>query len=70
MATLTMVKTVCCEGYKNCGKRCSLCPHRPENQAALEAYRAAARTCSLCSGAALCGAADASANRSSSDRTS
>lgn len=70
MSTLTMVKTVCCEGYKNCGKRCSLCPHRPENQEALEAYRAAVRTCSLCSDAALCGAANVSAERSSSNRTS
>lgn len=70
MATLTMVKTVCCEGFKNCGKRCSLCPHRPENQEALEAYRAATRTCSLCSDVAMCGAASDSANLSSSNRTS
>jgi hypothetical protein len=70
MATLTMVKTVCCESYKNCGKRCSLCPHRPENQEALEAYRAATRRYSLCSDAALCGAASVSAESSSSNRTS
>ncbi len=70
MSTLTMVKTVCCEGYKTYGKRCSLCPHRPENQAALEAYRAAVRTCSLCSEVALCGAANVSADRSAGNRNS
>jgi len=46
-STLVMVKTVCCESFKICGKRCSLCPHRPENREALEAYRAAVRTFSL-----------------------
>jgi len=70
MSTLTMVKTVCCEGFKNCGKRCSLCPHRPENREALEAYRAAVRTRSLCSDVAFCGAASVSADRSARNRNS
>ncbi len=43
MNTLTMVRTECCEGYKTYGKRCSLCPNRPENRQALEAYRVAIR---------------------------
>ncbi len=38
MSTLIMVKTVCCESYKECGKRCSLCPHRPENRANVTRY--------------------------------
>jgi len=36
-----MVRTVCCEGYKTFGKRCELCPHRPENRQAIEEYQAA-----------------------------
>jgi hypothetical protein len=39
MSTLVMVKTVCCESYKECGKRCSLCPHRPENRANVARYQ-------------------------------
>lgn len=58
MSTLTMVRTVCCDGYQTCGKRCSLCPHRPENQAAIEAYKAAVRTFSSRGGGASGTAAD------------
>lgn len=39
MATLTMVRTACCEGYKQYGYRCSMCPNRPENKAAVLAYQ-------------------------------
>ena len=39
-----MVRTVCCESYKECGKRCSLCPHRPENQENLARYKEAVAT--------------------------
>jgi hypothetical protein len=42
MSTLLMVKTVCCEAYKECGKRCSLCPHLPENRANVARYQRAA----------------------------
>ena len=41
MDTLRMVRTTCCEGYKTHGKRCSLCPNRPENRQAVENYRVA-----------------------------
>ena len=41
MATLVMVRTICCESYKTCGKRCDICPHRPENEAALREYQQA-----------------------------
>jgi hypothetical protein len=37
--SLIMVRTVCCEGYKECGRRCAICPNRPENRAAVLAYR-------------------------------
>jgi len=37
--TLTLVRTVCCESYKQCGRRCAICPHRPENREALRSYR-------------------------------
>lgn len=47
MATVTMVRTVCCQGYLTFGKRCSLCPHRAENQQAIEEYKAAVRGGSL-----------------------
>jgi len=40
-STLIMVKTVCCESYKECGKRCSLCPDRPENRANVARYQRA-----------------------------
>ena len=43
MPTLTMMRTVCCEGHKTHGKRCSVCPHRAENREALENYRVAVR---------------------------
>jgi hypothetical protein len=39
LAALIMVRTVCCETYKECGSRCSICPHRKENQEAVEAYK-------------------------------
>lgn len=41
MSTLVMVRTVCCESYKEFGKRCGICPMRPENQAALSQYQQA-----------------------------
>ena len=39
MAKLVMVRSTCCESYKECGTRCSVCPNRPENQAAVEAQK-------------------------------
>jgi hypothetical protein len=36
-----MVRTICCESYKICGRRCSLCPGRVENQAAILRYQQA-----------------------------
>jgi len=39
MATLTMMRTVCCEAHKQCGRRCAICPNRPENQEALLNYK-------------------------------
>ena len=51
MSSITMVRTVCCESYKEFGRRCSLCPHRPENQQALREFQCevanARRACSL-----------------------
>jgi hypothetical protein len=38
-STLTMVRTECCEGYKEFGRRCSICPKRPENREAVLEYR-------------------------------
>lgn len=38
MATLIMVRTQCCETFKCSGVRCANCPHRPENQASVQAY--------------------------------
>jgi len=58
MSTLVMVRTVCCEGYKTFGKRCSLCPHRLENQEALENYKVAVRGLSLRRAVAACDAAE------------
>lgn len=66
MSTLTMVRTVCCEGYQIHGKRCSLCPHRPENQEALENYKVAVRGLSLRRAVAACEAVEFSANRAAS----
>ena len=42
-STITMIRTVCCEGVKTHGKRCSLCPHRQENREAVENYKLAVR---------------------------
>lgn len=39
MAKLVMVRSTCCESYKECGTRCSVCPNRPENQEAVRAQR-------------------------------
>ena len=39
ISTLTMVRTECCEGYKQFGRRCSICPKRPENRQALLTYQ-------------------------------
>ncbi|MBL8232897.1 MAG: hypothetical protein JNL98_30640 [Bryobacterales bacterium] len=38
MATLIMVRTQCCETFKCSGVRCANCPHRPENEASVQAY--------------------------------
>jgi len=38
MPTLIMVRTKCCEGYKQFGQRCSICPNRPENRQAVVDY--------------------------------
>ncbi len=45
MASLVMVRTVCCESYKEFGRRCAICPHRPENQQALREFMNASRAC-------------------------
>lgn len=37
--TLIMVRTVCCEGYKQFGQRCLICPNRPENRQAVRDYK-------------------------------
>lgn len=42
-ATLTMVRTVCCEAHKHFGERCSICPNRPENRAAVLKFQAECR---------------------------
>lgn len=39
MTTLTMMRTECCGTYKQCGKRCSICPNRPENREAVLRYK-------------------------------
>lgn len=38
--TFLMVRTVCCESYKQHGRRCEICPHRPENRQAVLDYKA------------------------------
>lgn len=38
-ATLIMVRTQCCEGYKTFGTRCAICPNRPENREAVQAFK-------------------------------
>jgi hypothetical protein len=38
MATVVMVRTVCCESYR-CGNRCSICPNSPRNREAVQNYR-------------------------------
>ena len=58
MSTLVMMRTVCCEGYKTFGKRCSLCPHRLENQEAVENYKVAVRGLSLRRAVAACDPAE------------
>lgn len=30
------LRTTCCESYRVCGERCSVCPNRLENQALLQ----------------------------------
>jgi len=61
--TLTMVRTECCEGYKHFGRRCSICPHRPENREAVLHYKRESLTglgCKLaCSGECACAEAEA-----------
>jgi len=37
--TLVMVRTVCCEGYKQYGQRCAICPNRPENRQAVRDFK-------------------------------
>jgi hypothetical protein len=37
--TLTMVRTECCRGYQQFGRRCSICPNRPENRQAVLNYK-------------------------------
>lgn len=39
MSTLTMVRTQCCQGYKQFGQRCSICPNRPENREAVAKFK-------------------------------
>jgi hypothetical protein len=39
MSTLTMVRTACCEACKQGRPRCSICPNRPENRAAVLKYK-------------------------------
>ena len=39
METLVMVRSECCQTYKDTGVRCSICPNRPENKASVEKYR-------------------------------
>lgn len=38
MDTLVMVRTVCCQTYKQTGERCSICPNRPENKDSVQEY--------------------------------
>lgn len=35
MGARMLVRTTCCESYKVCGERCSVCPNRLENQSIL-----------------------------------
>jgi len=42
-ATLIMVRTRCCEGYKTFGTRCAICPNRPENRDNVLKYREESR---------------------------
>jgi len=39
MASFTLTRTVCCEGYKQCGRRYEICPNRPENRAAVLQFK-------------------------------
>jgi hypothetical protein len=36
MGSRVILRTTCCESYKVCGERCSVCPNRLENQAILQ----------------------------------
>jgi hypothetical protein len=47
MSTLVMVRTECCESFKTCGARCSICPNRPENREAVRNSQLKAGTISL-----------------------
>lgn len=38
MQTLVMVRTECCQTYKQTGERCAICPNRPENKASVQQY--------------------------------
>ena len=38
MSILVMTRTVCCQAYKQCGRRCGICPNRPENREAVANY--------------------------------
>lgn len=38
MATMVMVRTMCCETFKCSGVRCANCPNRPENREAVRNY--------------------------------
>jgi hypothetical protein len=49
-STLTMVRTQCCQGYKQFGERCSICPNRPENRAAVAEYKRESKTGLGCRG--------------------
>jgi hypothetical protein len=39
MESFIMVRTICCEAYRECGRRCAICPNRPENRDAVLKYR-------------------------------
>lgn len=50
MGTRLMVRSICCESYKVCGERCSVCPNRLENQAILRLQQQANYTAPVTSG--------------------
>jgi len=47
-AKIVMVRSVCCESYKACGRQCSVCPNRAENQLALREARTQSTEVSGC----------------------